>query len=54
VQAAGPSHDAVRAEVQELLDRSPAFRALPAAQQQAMRDDMTKVGAFLADPGWLE
>lgn len=44
----------VRAEVQELLGRSEAFRALSPEQRDSLRKDMVKVGGFLADGGWLD
>lgn len=43
----------VRGEIQSLLDRSEAFRALAPDDRARLRDDMIKVGSFLADGGWL-
>jgi len=46
--------DAVRAEVEQLLARSQAYQVLEPKAQQRLAEDMSKVGAYLADQGWLE
>src|SRR5689334_11959986 len=46
-------HDRVRGEVRALLGRAQAYRQLPDAERVRIAADMTKVGAFLADKGWL-
>jgi len=46
-------HDQVRGEVLSLLEGAPAYRELPDATREQIAADMTKVGAFLADKGWL-
>ena len=44
----------VRREVRSILESTPAFRAMPAADQAALANSMVRVGAFLADdPAWL-
>jgi hypothetical protein len=51
-----PSRDlaTVRAEVRSLLERTPAFRAMPPADKKALANSMVRVGAFLSDdPAWL-
>jgi hypothetical protein len=44
----------VEGEVRALLARSQAFRDLPAGQQAQLLGDMTKVGEYLADRGWVD
>ena len=44
---------AVAREVGALLSRSAAFSALPEGQRAELARDMTRVGAYLADPSWL-
>lgn len=46
-------HDRVMGEVLALLGRAPAYRELADAARAQIAADMTKVGAFLADKGWL-
>ena len=46
-------HDRVRGEVLALLGRAQAYRELPDAARAQIAADTTKVGAFLADKGWL-
>ena len=46
--------DAVRGEVEQLLSRSQAYQALAPEEQQRLARDMSKVGSYLADKGWLE
>jgi len=46
-------HDQVRGEVRALLERAPAYRELSDATCEQLADHMTRVGAFLADKGWL-
>jgi hypothetical protein len=45
---------AVRSEVRQLLEKSPAFLALGQEEKRALANSMVRVGHFLADPGWLE
>ena len=42
-------HSIVRQSVRTLLERSPAFRALPAAQRQRIARDTARVAAYLTD-----
>lgn len=44
----------VRGAVRRLLEGSQAYHALPPDQRKRLANDMVKVGAFLADPGWLD
>lgn len=47
----GQALAAVRSEVRSLLERTPAFRALGAAEQRSLANAMVRVGAYLsADP----
>lgn len=47
--------DEVRAEVRALLEASPAFQSLSAADQRAFANSMVRVGSFLShDPGWVD
>lgn len=48
--AANDKRAVVAREVQELLKRSPTFKALPPAEAKRLQEDMTKVTTFLADP----
>ncbi|XXF81315.1 hypothetical protein P2318_16610 [Myxococcaceae bacterium GXIMD 01537] len=45
--------DVVRKEVRDLLQRSPAFAQLSAEEKRGFANDMVRVGAYLADPGWV-
>jgi len=45
--------DAVRPEVRTLLERSPGFAGLPAAQQRDIAQTMVRVAAFMANPHGL-
>ena len=40
----------VSREVQRLLETSPAYRALPAGEQQELAGDMVRIGFYLAEP----
>ncbi len=52
---AAPDVDLVRAEVQSVLNQSPAWHKMAAPDRRAFAQNMLKVGAFLAqDPGWLD
>lgn len=53
---AEPSRDnsVVRHEVRRLLERSPAFLALPPNARRDLANHMVRVGSYLADPGWIE
>jgi hypothetical protein len=46
--------DTVRGEVRQLLEKSDAFREMPAPDQRAFANAMVRVGTFLADPSWLD
>jgi hypothetical protein len=48
--AVAPHATFVRAEVQKLLDRAPAYTALNPEARAAMRDHMVEIGSYLADP----
>ncbi len=46
--------DEIRPQVRALLDASPAFHQLPAAQRRQLAQDMVRVSTYLAeDPNWL-
>ncbi len=45
----GQALAAVRSEVRSLLERTPAFRALGAAEQRSLANAMVRVGAYLSD-----
>lgn len=45
--------DAVRPEVRTLLEQSPGFAALPAAQQRDIAQTMVRVAAYMANPHGL-
>lgn len=51
---AHPDLATVRAEVRQLLEPNPAYRALPADAQRSLAHAMVRIGAYLSDdPGWL-
>ena len=49
----GIASDAARGEIRRLLEQSAAFATLPEEHRARLRADMEKVGAYLADGGWL-
>jgi hypothetical protein len=53
-QSAAAPHPAVRAKVKDLLLKSPAYRALPAAQQQEIARHTVEVCDYLARPMGIE
>lgn len=46
--------DTVRKEVRALLSRSQAFQDLPSQERADFARNLVEVGAFLADPAWLD
>ncbi|MDB5899551.1 MAG: hypothetical protein JWP41_3153 [Ramlibacter sp.] len=49
----GATLDVVRPEVKALLEQSPGFAALPAAQQREIAQTMVRVASFMANPHGL-
>ncbi len=49
----GATLDAVRPQVRALLEQSPGFAALPAAQQRDIAQTMVRVAAYMANPHGL-
>lgn len=47
IDAPHDAHALVAARVAELLDQTPAYRALPAAQQQELAEQMTRIGSYI-------
>jgi hypothetical protein len=47
-------HDRVKGEITSLLSQSQSYRDLPDSQRSQLLADMTKVGTYLADQGWIQ